>query len=195
MSLRRSRAGEPAEPSRRTTTGPTTAQILRHGDHGLGELDDGHGDFVVVRGRCFTLASDASAVQTDRRTRATSAAVTRFRPEHRMTVRRPHSLAQLLPHIELALADNAAVAALRIDGWFSFVRVQVAGVAPSHEFSDVMGTIVGFRNADVGADDSNRALRLHFIDERRQIGGRVADFELLRAHAELARVAPVSPRA
>jgi alpha-acetolactate decarboxylase len=151
--------------------------------------------FARWRRRGAEPSHDDGAHTAARRTGATSAAVTRFRPEHRMTVRRPHSLAQLLPHIELALADDAAVAALRIDGWFSFVRVQVAGAAPSHEFSDVMGTIVGFRNADVGADDSNRALRLHFIDERRQIGGRVADFEVLRAHAELARVAPVSPRA
>lgn len=192
MSPRRSRAGVGAPSGRHPQAGASVAQILRHGDHGLGELDDGGGDFVVVRGHCFALRPDSSAVQADRRARATVAAVTRFRPDHRIAVRRPHSLTQLLPRIEIALADDEAAAAVRIDGWFSFVRVHAE---PPREFSDVVGTIVGLRNADVDADASSGGLRLHFIDETRQVGGRVADFEVLRAQAELARVAPVAPRA
>ena len=184
---------------------PTTAQILRHGDHGLGVLEGGHGSFIVVRGRCYTLRTDLSAEETDRAVRARSAAITRFLPDRRLTVRRPQTMLQLVPALEQAFADSATLGAFRIDAWFSYVRVQadrlgtdLIGIgaedeSQSHEFSDIMGTIVGFRNVDVEGD-GGISRRLHFVDERRQLGGRVVDFEVFRAHVELARVTPVQTR-
>jgi len=169
---------------------PTAGRILRYGDHGLGLLDGDRGDFVVVRGRCFTLRPDFSAEATDRRSRAVSAAITRFRPDRRMTVRRPQPLSQLAARVDQAFGD-AEAGALRIDGWFSFVRLTGAH-AEVREVSDVVGTIVGFRNVAVDVDRPE-PLRLHFIDGRRLAGGRVADCEVLRARVELATITPVAP--
>jgi len=206
--LRRPRAVRSAGNRSVATTAhplPTTAQILRHGDHGLGVLEGGRGSFIVVRGRCYTLRTDLSAEETDRAVRASSAAITRFRPDRRLTVRRPQTMVQLFPALEQAFADSAALGAFRIDAWFSYVRVQAdrlgtesIGIAAddesqSQEFSDIMGTIVGFRNVGVEGD-GGISLRLHFIDEHRQLGGRVVDFEVFRAHVELARVTPVQTR-
>jgi len=185
--------------------GPTTAQILRHGDHGIGVLEDGHGQFIIVRGRCHTLQADFSVEEAGRRIRARSAAVTRFRPEQRLAFRQPHTMSQLIPQLELAIADCDALGAFRIDAWFSFVRLQagnggsesarnpVGATSQEQEFSDILGTIVGFRNVHVDDDGSN-ALRLNFVDERRQIGGRIVDFEVLHGHAELAGVTQVQAR-
>lgn len=46
---------------------------------------------------------------------------------------------------------SAEAGALRIDGWFSFVRL-TGSHAEVREVSDVVGTIVGFRNVAVDAD-------------------------------------------
>jgi alpha-acetolactate decarboxylase len=182
---------------------PTAAQILRHGDHGLGVLE-GYGSFVIVRGRCYTLLPDFSVEETVRRTRARSAAVTRFRPEQLLAFRRPQTMSQLIPQLEFG-ADRHALGAFRIDAWFSFVRLQGSdggsGTARKpvdsdpqvREFSDVMGTIVGFRNVDADGDGPNAA-RLNFVDKRRQFGGRVVDFEVLQARAELAPLTLAQPR-
>ena len=183
---------------------PTTAQILRHGDHGLGVLED-CGSFVIVRGRCYTLLSDFSVEETGRRTRACSAAVTRFRPEQLLAFRRPQTMSQLIPQLEFGPDDCDALGAFRIDAWFSFVRLQASnggsGTARKpvdsdpqvREFSDIMGTIVGFRNVDADGDGPN-ASRLNFVDKRRQLGGRVVDFEVLQGRAELAPLTLAQPR-
>ena len=86
---------------------------------------------------------------------------------------------------------SAEAGALRIDGWFSFVRL-TGSHAEVREVSDVVGTIVGFRNVAVDVDRPE-PLRLHFIDGRRLAGGRVADCEVLRARVELATITPVAP--
>ena len=172
-------------------TRPTAAQILRHGDHGLGALDSGLGDFVVLRGRCFTLRADFTAEATDRRARAASAAITRFRPEHRMAVRRPQPLAEVAARIDQAFGDDGP-GAFRIDAWFSYVRL-LGPNAEVLEVSDVVGSIVGFRNVAVEADRPD-PMRLHFLDGRCLVGGRVADCEVLRARVELATITPVGPR-
>lgn len=46
---------------------------------------------------------------------------------------------------------SAEAGALRIDGWFSFVRL-TGSHAEVREVSDVVGTIVGFRDVAVDAD-------------------------------------------
>ncbi|MET4584106.1 hypothetical protein ABIE21_003644 [Conyzicola nivalis] len=73
------------------------------------------------------------------------------------------------------------------------VAADPAARPQTRQFSDIMGTIVGFPNVDVEGDGSN-ALRLHFVDERRQSGGRVLDFEVLHGRAELAGITQVQAR-
>ena len=104
-----------------TAARPTAGRILRHGDHGLGVLDGDRGDFVVVRGRCFTLRPDFSA----------------------------------------------EAGALRIDGWFSFVRL-TGSHAEVREVSDVVGTIVGFRDAPSTPTGRSRRRRTHRATRRQR---------------------------
>jgi acetolactate decarboxylase len=193
LSLRRSR--EPAFPpvtgANRDSVAPrlpSLAQVLRRGDHGMGVLDTGHAEFVVVRGRCFTLHHDFSVTETAKRERAHSAAITRFDPEIRISFRRPVLSRDLLPQFETTITDSPGGFAVRIDGWFSFVRIRNNGATmpTMREVSDVTGTIIGFSHVDLDVPIAPADLRLYFVDESRRVGGRVVDFEVLRAIADLA---------
>jgi acetolactate decarboxylase len=169
----------------RAVKGPTPAQVLRRGDHGVGVLADGEGEFIVVGGRCFTLRPDGSVAATRARSRAYSAAVTRLQPDYNLTVRRPRSLSGLLADLDREIPEVNAVAAIRIDAWFSFVSLTASDRGPGREWelSDVVGTVVGFRNVivdpEVRQDDDDP--HLHFVDDQRSRGGHLVDFEILRA--------------
>jgi acetolactate decarboxylase len=202
LSLRRSR--EPACPQ---ATGanrdgaaprlPSLAQVLRRGDHGMGVLDTGRAEFMIVRGRCFTLEHDFSVTETATRARAHSAAVTRFDPEARISFRRPVLSRDLLPQLEATVTNSPGGVAVRIDGWFSFVRIRHNGAMMPiiREVSDVTGTIIGFSRVDMDVPPAPADLRLYFVDESRRVGGRVVDFEVLQAVADLASLVRTRYRA
>jgi acetolactate decarboxylase len=199
------RAGRPAT---RPVKGPTAAQILRRGDHGVGVLGDGESEFIVVGGRCFTLHPDGTVAATGARARAHSAAVTRFRPEYDLLIRSPRSFLELLLEIDRQLPRTDAIAAVRIDAWFSFVRL-ISGGSTTHphahhgahpdqgparerELSDVVGTVAGFRNVALEPDGPPGGNdHFHFVDDQRSRGGHVVDLEVLRARVLISVAAKV----
>ena len=184
---------------------PTLGKVLRQGDHGIGVLEEGQNGFAVVRGRGYTFAPDFSAMEVSKWKTAQSAAITRFHPEIRIQLSKPQYSWHLLPQLERVFGASLGQGAFRIDGWFSSVRVRSEGsVRPENsadtvdaetlccEFSDAMGTIVGFTNVEPHRDATAHDHRLYFVDAQRRFGGRVMDFEVLRARAELSPIRRVS---
>jgi acetolactate decarboxylase len=165
----------------------TFAELGEHGDLGLGTLNACDGEMIAVDGEFLRADVDGVVHPVPPTARTPFAVLTSFAPEH--TFRAPERLEheQLLALIDERIGHLERVHALRIDGNFERIRARsvprqekpyrplVEVVADQHvfEFTDVDGTLVGFRFPDYAQGLNVPGYHLHFVDAERHRGGHV----------------------
>lgn len=177
----------------------TLAELLEHGDLGLGTLDGLDGELVVVDGEAWKASLDGTLIRPDISSTTPYAVVVRFTPGPPVALKGPFGysdLERLLGH-RLHGADRPT--AIRIDGRFDDVRVRsvpkqhppypsLAEVIAQQQVSDlhdVSGTLVGFRFPDPLDGIEIIGSHLHFVTDDRSRGGHVLNFTLLAATAQI----------
>jgi acetolactate decarboxylase len=166
----------------------TVAQLLEHGDFGLGTFDGLDGEMIVCDGTAYQVRGDGTvrvAAPTDS---SPFALVTRFASEQTFSLSACVSLAALQTAIDAARASENVFYAIRVDGQFEAVHtramcrtaegvplVEAAAHQPEFHLRDVAATMVGF-----WAPPYTRALEvpgyhLHVISAARDAGGHVLD--------------------
>jgi acetolactate decarboxylase len=170
----------------------TIAELLKHGDFGLGTFNHLDGEMVVLDGTCHHLRSDGSASVADADDHTPFAAVTWFQPETTIPVRGAASQSVTTGLIDQAVKTANLIQAIRIDATFSHVKTrtvaaqtppyppltQAAANEPITEFHDVAGTLAGYRTPDYEQGISVAGYHLHFINQPCTQGGHVLDFAL-----------------
>jgi acetolactate decarboxylase len=173
----------------------TLAQLLEHGDLGLGTLDGLDGELIVLDGAAWKAELDCSLTRPPSSARTPYAVVTQFTPGEAVEVTEP------LPGEELEgwlravgrIADRPD--AIRIDGRFGSVHVRSVpkqrppyppladAISHQHivELQDVAGTMVGFRFPDPLEGIEMTGFHLHFATEDRKRGGHVLSYSALEA--------------
>jgi acetolactate decarboxylase len=175
----------------------TIAELLTHGDFGLGTFNHLDGEMVVLDGVCHHLRSDGSASVAAVGDRTPFAAVTWFRPDITVPVSSPASRGQVMGVIDDAIKSANLIQAIRIDGSFSQVRTRTVMAqtppypplteATAHEpitdFTKINGTLAGYRTPDYEQGISVAGYHLHFINAPKTHGGHALDFEM--EHGEI----------
>ena len=175
----------------------TAAELLRHGDTGVGTFNRLDGEMVILDGRCYRLRADGSARLAAAEDQTPFAVITRFAPETM------ESVAGLTRDALLAGASRRSPSpnlfyAIRLDGLFAQVTTrtisaqrrpypplrEVTAGQSERSLVNVRGSVVGFRTPDYEQGISVAGYHLHFIDDERSRGGHVIDFAL--AHGDLA---------
>jgi acetolactate decarboxylase len=170
----------------------TIAELLTHGDFGLGTFNHLDGEMVVLDGTCHHLRSDGSASEAAPGDRTPFAAVTWFKPETTLPVRGPASRNDVIRLIDEVIKTSNLIQAIQIDGTFSSVETrtvtaqtppyppltQAAEGEPVTEFHHLAGTLAGYRTPDYEQGISVAGYHLHFIDQARTRGGHTLDFGL-----------------
>jgi acetolactate decarboxylase len=176
----------------------TIAELLTHGDFGLGTFNHLDGEMVVLDGVCHHLRSDGSASVADPGDRTPFAAVTWFTPETTIPMPGPAGHDVVIAVIDEAIKTTNLMQAIRIDGTFSHVKTRtVAAQTPPYpplttatadepisEFREAAGTLAGYRTPDYEQGISVAGYHLHFIDQARAHGGHALDFGL--SHGQIA---------
>ncbi|MEW2290278.1 acetolactate decarboxylase [Streptomyces sp. NPDC047841] len=177
----------------------TVAELLRHGDFGLGTFDRLDGEMLVLGGTCYRLRADGSVEEAGGTEPTPFAAVTRFRPERRAELSGPLTRAETEEAVGGLLTSPNLVHAVRIDGHFSALRTRTvarqqrpyppladatAGQA-ENTFSDVSGTLAGFFTPYYEQGVSVAGYHLHFLDRSRTRGGHGLDFTLTGGHVSV----------
>ncbi|SNT10378.1 acetolactate decarboxylase [Asanoa hainanensis] len=170
----------------------TIAELLSHGDFGLGTFNRLDGEMVILDGRCHHLRADGSARIAAPDDRTPFAAVTWFRPSTTLRVDAPIKRADLLTRIDQALPTTNMTAAVRIHGHFRSVETRTvmaqkqpyppltkatAGQAVT-TFDERDGDLAGFRTPEYEQGISVAGYHLHFLTDDHQHGGHSLDFEL-----------------
>ncbi|MFF3751907.1 acetolactate decarboxylase [Streptomyces sp. NPDC002018] len=170
----------------------TIAELLTHGDFGLGTFNRLDGEMVILDGTCYHLWSDGSAAVAVPTARTPFAVVTRFDPQGSIRVTEPTERAAVIALIDRVIPSANLVHAIRITGAFGSVRtrtvmeqtppyrplVQATEGQVERTFTDTGGTLAGFRSPDYEQGISVAGYHLHFLDAARESGGHALDFRL-----------------
>lgn len=170
----------------------TIAELLEHGDFGLGTFNHLDGEMVVLDGTCHHLRSDGTAVVAAPTEETPFAAVTRFHADSVVAVDDPMGWADVTGRIDSMIDSVNLMYAIRIDGVFGTVstrtvKEQAAPYPPLVEatagqaqmqFTDIAGTLAGFRMPDYDQGISVAGYHLHFLADDHARGGHALDFQM-----------------
>jgi acetolactate decarboxylase len=179
----------------------TYGEIRKHGDFGLGTFNDLDGEMVGFDGTFYQLRSDGSAHPVTADQKTPFAVVTFFRAEQELDVVQQTTKNDLQALIEGATNANL-FSAVRVDGIFDEVRTrtvrrQVRPFPPLTEaanhqaekvFTNVQGTLAGFRTPAYAQGIGVAGLHLHFLQQDKQAGGHALDYRLRGGKVQICTV-------
>jgi acetolactate decarboxylase len=183
----------------------TTAELLEHGNFGLGTFNQLDGEMVVNEGVCFHLFSDGEARVAQPDDLTPFAAVTWFAADETIDVEAPTSRGDLLAEIDRHLTSENLFYAIRVKGSFSTVTTrtatrQEAPYPPLTEATEsetqqtltaLRGVVVGFRTPDYEQGVSVAGYHLHFLNEDHTAGGHILDFVLDEGAIEISTISEI----
>ena len=164
------------------------ADILRHGDFGLGTFDGLDGEGVLLDGKCWQARSDGSVREAPKDALAPFWVVTHFAAEETRQLNDVRDWDDLVTRIDALRPSENIFASIRIRGRFDRIRYRVAckttpGVdlvaATSHQaefcFEDVEGVLVGFWTPTFARTINVPGYHLHFMSADHTHAGHVLD--------------------
>ncbi|HEX4483880.1 MAG TPA: acetolactate decarboxylase [Solirubrobacteraceae bacterium] len=177
----------------------TLAEVLEHGDLGLGTLDGLDGELIVLGGEAWKAQLDCTLVRVDGEAKTPYAVVVPFSPGEPQALLGPFGEAELEARLGEAVTGASRPTAVRLDGRFAEVHVRsvprqsppyrpLAEVISQQQISvlkDVVGTMVGFCFPDALDGIEMAGAHLHFLSDDRTRGGHVLSYTLLQAVARL----------
>lgn len=179
----------------------TIADLLHHGDFGLGTFNHLDGEMVILDGQCYHLRADGAATLASPTDRTPFAAVMPFSTDVELPVRSATTRATLLRTIDTRLDSANLIHGIRIEGRFASVhtRTVMAQTQPyppltqatdgqaETTFEHVAGTLVGYRTPDFEQGISVAGYHLHFLDSAFTHGGHALDFVLDDGHVAISQ--------
>ncbi|GAA4556374.1 acetolactate decarboxylase [Planotetraspora kaengkrachanensis] len=177
----------------------TIADLLTHGDFGLGTFNHLDGEMVILDGVCYHLRADGTAGVAAPADRTPFAVVTRFVPDVIVRVGAPATRGDLVALIDESVTSTNLIHAIRISGVFAKVRTrtvmaqkppyppltEATAHEPVTESTGLTGTLAGFRTPDYEQGISVAGHHLHFIDDEHAHGGHLLDCELAHGTIEV----------
>jgi acetolactate decarboxylase len=167
----------------------TFSELMHHGDFGLGTFNALDGEMVAFDGVFYQLRSDGSASVVSPEEKTPFSAVTFFNPEKELVLEGPVSKEELLKLIGAATEPNL-FSAIRVDGHFTDVRTRTVGRQTKpypplttatqsqavRHFSEVAGTLAGFRSPAFAQGLEVAGYHLHFLRQDKSAGGHALDY-------------------
>ena len=166
------------------------ADILRHGDFGLGTFDGLDGEGILLDGTCWQASSNGSVHQASPEAKAPFWVVTHFQPDQVHTFTGVRNWADLTSRIDDLRPSANVFTAIRIRGHFKQINYRVAcksdpGTdlvsATSHQAEFNMQqmdcSLVGFWTPTFARTINVPGYHLHLLSDDHAHGGHVLDLE------------------
>ena len=180
----------------------TIAELLEHGDFGIGTFNHLDGEMIVNEGVCFHLFSSGEARVASPDDLTPFAAVTTFEADTTFDVRTPTSRIDLLAQIDERLSSENLFYGIRVTGHFATVASRTAtkqeapypslpeatATEAERTFPNASGVLVGFRTPDYEQGISVAGYHLHFLNDEHSEGGHAFDFVLDDGVVEISTV-------
>lgn len=170
----------------------TYAEIMKHGDFGVGTFNAVDGEMVALDGEFYQLHPGGAVTPVKPEQKTPFAAVTFFNVQAELDIEKPMTESEALALIDGSLPSVDEYFAIRINGEFEALRVRcpkkqkkpypsLAELTKSQievELTNVTGSIIGFRAPQSAQGTTVAGYHLHFIDDARTSGGHVLEFTI-----------------
>ena len=177
----------------------SVGELLTHGDFGIGTFNALDGEMLVLDGVCHRLRADGTVEVAEAAVLTPFAVITEFLPQITLPIERRMSRAEVVAAIEAAVDSQNYLFAVKLQGHFAEVRTRTvkkqskpyAGLreAAADEsiltFTDLAGTVVGFRTPLYERGIGVPGGHVHFINDDFTLGGHVLDFAIDRGTIEI----------
>jgi len=171
--------------------------LEKYGDFGIGTFEGLDGEMVALEGDFFQVRADGIATEVNPDTTTPFAVLTYFEADQRTALETGVNYQNVQATIDNLIPTENIFFAIKINGTFSYMKtrsvpkqtkpypplVEVTANQPIFEFTDIEGTLVGFRSPPYVTGINMPGYHLHFITSDRTAGGHVLEFEV--ANAEL----------
>ena len=170
----------------------TNGELKKQGNLGLGTFNALDGEMVVLDGKVYQVRIDGKVNLVPDSGKIPFAAVTEFTPKKFVTLKQAAHLPEMTKLIDQNLPTENIFYALKIEGRFSQVKTRSVPrqtrpyppLAKAVEkqavftFTDVEGTMLGFRCPAFVKGVNVPGYHLHFLTKDRKAGGHVLDCAL-----------------
>ncbi len=177
----------------------TYAELGKHGDFGIGTLNDLNGEMFALNGKFYQIPATGTPREIASLEKAPYATVTFFNSDQKFQIVNVYSYLQLTEDINLTLPNYNAIYAIKVHGFFDFVKTRSvpAQIKPYPTLTeavknqtvftlqDVEGTMVGFYfpNSMQGIDSVG--YHLHFLTDDHTAGGHLLECSIKDAMVEI----------
>ena len=186
----------------------SVADLLRHGDFGVGTFDALDGEMIISEGIVRQFRSEGQANEVHETQRTPFACVTRFLPEDTFSLVQPLDKTDFESLINERIGNPNVICAVRFTGDFIDVQTRTVFVQsppypkmldvvarqPTMAFGPTRGTMLGFRSPHYMQGLSVAGFHLHFLDQEARRGGHVLDYRVGRGLVELAVISDIELR-
>ncbi|HNS31521.1 MAG TPA: acetolactate decarboxylase [bacterium] len=175
------------------------SELRKHGNFGMGTVSGLDGEMVALDGRFYKIGYDGKAVIIPGSVLAPFAMVTFFSPDRKAVLGKTDSFKHLEQQIDAMLPSGNIFHAIKIDGTFRYIKTRsvekqkppypkladVIAKQSVFEFSDVKGTIVGFRCPSYIGGTNLAGYHFHFITADRKSGGHLLECSMEGVSAQI----------
>ena len=178
----------------------TMAQLLEHGDFGIGTFDALDGELILLDGVVRQFRDEGQAAEVSPDTRTPFACATFFEPEQTVRIDRPLSKHEFEQLVDRMVGNDNLFAALRITGTFEDMETRtvfrqfhpyppmldVVKLQPTLKLGFSSGVLMGFRTPQYMQGVNVAGYHLHFLTSDKQRGGHVLNYRVLEGTLEVA---------
>lgn len=188
----------------------TIAELLEHGDLGIGTLDSIDGELIVLDGQAYQAKSsngELKVIEVSPDEKVPYAAVVPHQAEVIFRQRYEMTDSELEKRIESYYDGENLFRSIKIKGSFKKMHVrmipksasdkkfaEVATQQPEYTAENVAGTIVGFWTPEMFHGVSVAGYHLHFLSDDHRFGGHVMDFIIENGVIEVGAVDQLDQR-
>lgn len=177
----------------------TIADLLKHGDFGLGTFNQLDGELVAFDSNVFQLRSDGSARKALNSQKSPFAVMTFFNCDIEHHFSYGASQKEIHNVINQYVPSDNLFCAIRIEGEFELVKtrtvprqeppylpmLEAIENQPIFTFHNETGTIAGFRSPQFTQGINVAGFHEHYINQQRQGGGHVLDYYLKKGTLQI----------
>lgn len=167
-------------------------EIKKYGDFGLCTYNALDGEGIILDNHFYKIKGDGKVYNIKEVDLIPFGIVTFFNTDNEIILQNSLNFKSFKEYIDSLLPTKNIFYAIKIEGNFKWIKVrsvhkqtkpyrsqeEIHDETVKYEYSDITGTLVGFRSPNFTKNISVTGYHFHFIDLDKMVGGHLLDFEI-----------------
>jgi acetolactate decarboxylase len=180
----------------------TYSELAKHGDFGIGTLNDLNGEMIAINGKFYQIPTDGAPREIGSSEETPYATITFFSSDYTFQVANVSSYSQLALEINSTLPNYNAIYAIKVHGFFSFAETRSVSIQTKpyptlwdavenqtvFNLNDVSATAVGFFFPDSMNGVDYVGYHLHLLTDNYSAGGHLLECTIESATVEIDQI-------